>query len=256
MRFGVILIALAIIATLFIVAPLVSLVMQVPWSNLPASLENLEPFKLSIWTSTLATLFALMLGVPLAWILAKSNGRIAGTLRPLILSPIVLPPTVAGLALLSLWGRNGDLGHVVYETSGWSVPFTSTAVVIAGVFVSTPFVVLICESNFRQLPREIEDAAIIDRATNKQIFEKIALPQSRNSIFTAGLLAWARAIGEFGATLMFAGSFPGTTQTWPMFIYQQLDVEIETAYTNAILMLFLAIFVVYLLRNQLRETFR
>ena len=256
MRFGVILIALAIVATLFIVAPLVSLVMQVPWSNLPASLENLEPFKLSIWTSTLATLFALMLGVPLAWILDKSNGRIAGTLRPLILSPIVLPPTVAGLALLSLWGRNGDLGHVVYETSGWSVPFTSTAVVIAGVFVSTPFVVLICESNFRQLPREIEDAAIIDRATNKQIFEKIALPQSRNSIFTAGLLAWARAIGEFGATLMFAGSFPGTTQTWPMFIYQQLDVEIETAYTNAVLMLVLAIFVVYLLRNQLRETFR
>ena len=115
---------------------------------------------------------------------------------------------------------------------------------------------LICESNFRQLPKEIEDAALIDRADGNELFQKIAIPQSRSAIATGGILAWARAIGEFGATLMFAGSLPGTTQTWTMLIYQELDIDVPTAYSLSAIMLALSILIVYSLRKPLREALR
>ena len=117
-------------------------------------------------------------------------------------------------------------------------------------------VVLICESNFRQLPKEIEDAAIIDRADGSELFQKIAIPQSRSAIATGAILAWARAIGEFGATLMFAGSLPGSTQTWTMLIYQELDVNVDSAYALSAVMLFIAVAIVFFLRKPLREALR
>jgi molybdate transport system permease protein len=119
-----------------------------------------------------------------------------------------------------------------------------------------PFVVLICESNFRQLPKEVEDAAIIDRADGNELFQKIAIPQSRSAIATGAILAWARAMGEFGATLMFAGSLPGSTQTWTMLIYQELDIDVNRAYALSVLMLIIAVTIVYFLRKPLREAFR
>lgn len=204
----------------------------------------------------LATVIAILLGVPLAWVLAKSQSRATEFIRPLVLAPIVLPPTVAGIALISLMGRNGLLGRFIFDATGWAAPFTSTAVVLAGVFVGMPFVVLICESNFRQLPKEIEDAALIDRADGNELFQKIAIPQSRSAIATGGILAWARAIGEFGATLMFAGSLPGTTQTWTMLIYQELDINVDTAYVLSVLMLIIGVGIVFLLRKPLREAMR
>ena len=153
-------------------------------------------------------------------------------------------------------GRNGLLGRYIYQQFGWAMPFTSSAVVLAGVFVGLPFVVLICESNFRQLPKEVEDAAIIDRADAGDLFKKIAIPQSRSAIATGGILAWARAMGEFGATLMFAGSLPGTTQTWTMLIYQELDIDVNAAYSLSAAMLIIAIAIVFLLRKPLREAMR
>ncbi|MFM8620612.1 MAG: ABC transporter permease subunit, partial [Candidatus Nanopelagicaceae bacterium] len=113
-----------------------------------------------------------------------------------------------------------------------------------------------CESNFRQLPKEVEDAAIIDRADSGDLFQKIAIPQSRSAIATGGILAWARAMGEFGATLMFAGSLPGTTQTWTMLIYQELDIDISAAYSLSAAMLIIAVAIVFLLRKPLREAMR
>ena len=133
------------------------------------------------------------------------------------------------------------------------MPFTSSAVVLAGLFVGLPFVVLICESNFRQIPKEIEDAAIIDRVSGNELFSQIAIPQSRSAITTGLILAWARALGEFGATLMFAGSLPGKTQTWTMLIYQELDIDVPTAYSLSAIMLALSILIVYSLRKPLRE---
>ena len=244
---------LSVTAAAIIIAPLVSLMAKVPWSNFLGSLSDLTAIKLSIWTSTLAAVISLTLGVPLAWILAKSSNRISNLIRPLVLAPIVLPPTVAGIALISLMGRNGLLGKSIFEITGWSMPFTTSAVVLAGIFVGMPFVVLICESNFRQLPKEIEDAAIIDRVSGNELFQKIAIPQSRSAIATGGILAWARAMGEFGATLMFAGSLPGTTQTWTMLIYQELDVNVDTAYVLSAVMLAIGVSIVFLLRKPLRE---
>ena len=253
MKFGIMTKILSVAAAAIIITPLVSLIAKVPWSNFFGSLSDLTAIKLSIWTSTLAALISLTLGVPLAWILAKSSNRISNLIRPLVLAPIVLPPTVAGIALISLMGRNGLLGKFIFEITGWSMPFTTSAVVLAGIFVGMPFVVLICESNFRQLPKEIEDAAIIDRVSGNELFQKIAIPQSRSAIATGGILAWARAMGEFGATLMFAGSLPGTTQTWTMLIYQELDVNVDTAYVLSAVMLAIGVSIVFLLRKPLRE---
>jgi len=247
---------LSITAAAIIIAPLVSLMAKVPWSNFSGSLSDLSAIKLSIWTSTLAAVISLTLGVPLAWILAKSSNRISNLIRPLVLAPIVLPPTVAGIALISLMGRNGLLGKYIYEITGWSMPFTSSAVVLAGIFVGLPFVVLICESNFRQLPKEIEDAAIIDRVSGKEIFKKIEIKKYRSEIENGGILAGARAMGEFGATLMFAGSLPGVTQTWTMLIYQELDVNVDTAYVLSAVMLVIGVLIVFLLRKPLREAMR
>jgi len=256
MKVGALTKSLAAVATLVIVAPILALLIKVPWSEFFQTLSDLTAIKLSLWTSTFSALIALILGVPLAWFLAKSSHPITGFIRPLVLAPIVLPPTVAGIALIALMGRNGLLGRFIYQITGWSMPFTSSAVVLAGVFVGLPFVTLICESNFRQLPKEVEDAAIIDRADGNELFKKIAIPQSRSAITTGGILAWARAIGEFGATLMFAGSLPGTTQTWTMLIYQDLDVDVQSAYVLSALMLIIAITIVFLLRKPLKEALR
>ena len=247
---------LGAIATFIIVAPLIALLAKVPWTNLFSELSDLTAIKLSLWTATLSAAISLVLGVPLAWTLAKSNGRLVNLIRPLVLAPIVLPPTVAGLALLSLMGRRGLLGQYLYELTGWAMPFTESAVVFAGIFVGMPFVVLICESNFRQLPKDVEDAAIIDRADGNELFQKIAIPQSRSAITTGAILAWARAMGEFGATLMFAGSLPGSTQTWTMLIYQELDIDVNRAYALSVVMLFIAVTIVFFLRKPLREAFR
>ena len=256
MKIGKIVKTLAVIASFVIIAPLIALMAKVPWSSFFSSLSDLTAIKLSLWTSTLAASISLILGVPLAWILAKSSGKLTNFIRPLVLAPIVLPPTVAGIALLSLMGRNGILGKYIYQEFGWAMPFTTSAVVLAGIFVGLPFVVLVCESNFRQLPQEVEDAAIIDRADSGDLFQKIAIPQSRSAIATGGILAWARAIGEFGATLMFAGSLPGSTQTWTMLIYQELDINADTAYALSAVMLLIAVAIVYLLRKPLKEALR
>ena len=256
MKFGFAIKFFATLAALTIMAPLVALLTKVPWRNLFSHLSDTSAIKLSLWTSTLSALIALLLGVPLAWILAKSSSRTTNFIRPLVLAPIVLPPTVAGMALIALMGRKGLFGNYLYEVTGWAMPFTASAVVLAGVFVGLPFVVLICESNFRQLPKEVEDAALIDRADGKELFQRIAIPQSRSAIATGAILAWARAIGEFGATLMLAGSFPSKTQTWTMLIYQELDIRVDTAYALSAVMLIIAVAIVFLLRKPLREAMR
>ncbi|MBM3655843.1 MAG: molybdate ABC transporter permease subunit [Actinobacteria bacterium] len=247
---------LAAIAGFIVIAPMLALLMKVSWLNYFSNLGDLRAVWLSMWTSFLAVVIALALGTPLAWVLAKSKSRFLHIIRPLILAPIVLPPTVAGMALIALLGRNGLLGHFIYKSTSFSIPFTPLAVIIALIFVGLPFVVLICESNFRQLPKDVEDAALIDRAMPTHLFRLIALPQSRSAIATAGILAWARAIGEFGATLMFAGSLPGSTQTWTMLIYQELDIDQSAAYSLSALMLVLSIFVVFIARKPLRNSLR
>ena len=256
MKFGATTKIFASVATFLIAAPLIALLEKVPWSLFFQHLNGFEAIKLSLWSATLSALISLLFGIPLAWVLAKGSSNFLNLIRPLVLAPIVLPPTVAGIALISLMGRNGLFGKYIFEVTGWAMPFTSSAVVLSGIFVGMPFVVLVCESNFRQLPKDVEDAAIIDRADGNELFQKIAIPQSRSAITTGAILAWARAMGEFGATLMFAGSLPGVTQTWTMLIYQELDVDVQSAYVLSAIMLLIAVAIVFLLRKPLREALR
>ena len=249
---------LATIASLLLILPLLALFTKVPWGTLITRLgepNSLSAIRLSLWSSLLAALISVILGVPLAWVLARGNARVTNLLRPLVLAPMVLPPTVAGMCLLALLGRKGLIGRYIYESTGWAMPFTTSAVVLTGVFVGMPFLALVVESTFRHLPREQEDAAELDRATPFVLFRKIAIPQARNGIATGAVLAWARALGEFGATMMFAGSLPGLTQTWPMQVYFAADQDMGTAYALSAGMALVAFLVVYGLRRQLRYAF-
>ncbi len=136
MKFSILTKVFASLASFVIVAPLISLLIKVSWSNFFETLTNNSAIKLSLWTATIAAFISLILGVPLAWVLAKGSNRFTNFLRPLVLAPIVLPPTVAGIALISLMGRNGLLGKYIFHQFGWAMPFTSSAVVLAGVFVA------------------------------------------------------------------------------------------------------------------------
>ena len=250
---------LAWLAIIFIAAPCIALVVKVPWSTFFSSISqngSMTAVKITLWTSLIAALLCLLFGVPLGWWLSRSNQKLTNFIRPLVLAPIAFPPTVAGLALLALLNRRGLVGQWIYKSFHWQMPFTVYAVIFAGVFVGLPFIVLITESNFRQLTRDIEDAAVIDRASNAQILRLIAIPQARSGIVTGLVLAWARVLGEFGATMMFAGSLPGTTQTWTMQIYQELDINPGAAYALSVLMVAIAMAIIIALRRPLREAFR
>jgi molybdate transport system permease protein len=248
--------ALAILASFLLIAPMIALLAKVPWSSFTSRLthdQSVSAIQLSLWSSLLAAGISVVLGVPLAWVLARGNERISNILRPIVLAPIVLPPTVAGMALLALHGRDGLMGKYIYQATGWSMPFTSVAVVVTGVFVGMPFLALIVESNFRHLPKDLEEAAMIDRASTRDVFSLVALPQMRNGIATGAVLAWARALGEFGATMMFAGSLPGRTQTWAMQVYIDMDIDTGSAYTLSAVMLVIAVSVVFALRKPLTQ---
>jgi len=248
----------AIVASLVIVLPLFALLTKIPYFHLISALAKDHGFiaiRLTLITSFSALLISMALGIPLAWWLAHSPSRITHWLRPLLLAPIALPPTVAGLALLGLLSRKGLLGQYIYHATGWQMPFTIWAVIFAGIFVGMPFLVLICESTFSQLPRDVSEAAMIDRASDGQLLWWIAIPQGRSGIITGAALAWARVLGEFGATVMFAGSMSGTTQTWTLQIYQELDINPDSAYALSLFMIIIALFIIVALRKPLRDSF-
>jgi molybdate transport system permease protein len=246
------------LASLVIVLPMLALLVKVPYTHLLSSLQQdnaLIAIRLTLITSVSAILISALLGIPLAWWLSHSSARVSSWLRPLLLAPIALPPTTAGLALLGLLSRKGLLGQYIYSVTGWQMPFTVWAVIFAGIFVGMPFLVLITESTFIALPRDVEEAAMIDRATDGQLLWWVGIPQARNGIITGVALAWARVLGEFGATMMFAGSMSGITQTWTLQIYQELDINPDTAYALSLFMVLIAISIIVILRKPLRESF-
>lgn len=243
---------------LVVLLPVVALLSRVPWSNLAIQLtseSSLNAIRVSLITSVLAALISVLLGVPLAWYLARGPASITKWLRPIVISPLVMPPTVAGLALLTLMGRNGLLGKVSYEQIGWAIPFTMAAVVLAGVFVGMPFLVLVVEAVFRQIPIELEEAAQTLGANPSRVFWRISFPLARGGVISGLVLAWARALGEFGATLTFAGSLPGVTRTLPMEVYVAMEVDPASAYSISAMLILIAVTVVFLLRSNLIKAF-
>jgi molybdate transport system permease protein len=236
------LLAVSFIALLLLGLPQIVLVVRGVqtrgWEGLPGSGVT-EAILLSLITTSLSTLLTLLFGTPLAFVLARWKFPLRRLVRVLVELPIVLPPTVAGLALLLTAGRRGLLGPAL-STFGITLPFTTIAVVIAQMFVSAPFYIRAAQAGFQTIPREIEDAARVDGAAGLTMFRRITLPLSRTALAAGLTLSWARALGEFGATILFAGSIAGRTQTMPLLVYNVLESNIDAAIWASLILLALA----------------
>ena len=244
---------LAFVAGLFVVLPLLGVAVRLPWADawsLATSGAARRAALVSLQTSVVAALVAAVTGVPLGWWLARTRFRAVGLVRSVIVMPMILPPVVAGIALLSVFGRRGIIGQHLLEWWGISIPFTRTAVVLAQVFVSIPFLVLAVESAFRQLDAGLEDAARTLGASPMRVFLTIALPGARPAIIAGVALAWARSLGEFGASITFAGSFPGRTQTLPMSVYELVATEYDAALSVSFAMMIVSVVVIASLRGR------
>ncbi len=247
------LVALAGVGVAVLVLPLLALLLATPWTDLPALVADravLQALRLSLATATCATGVSLLLGVPLAWVLAHDDRRGAWLLRALVTVPLVLPPVVGGVALLLLLGRRGLLGGVLHAWTGVTVPFTSVAVVLAQVFVSLPFLVLSVEGALRGTdPRRAQVAQTLG-ASPAYVLRRVTLPAVAPGVAAGAALCFTRALGEFGATVTFAGSFPGTTRTMPLAVYQAMDAAPEQAVAMSVLLLCLSVTVLVALRGR------
>lgn len=238
---------------LVLVAPLAALVLRAPWSDLPRRLSDplvLEALRLSLLTSFLATAASLLLGVPLAWVLARGAVRGRAWLRALVTLPLVLPPVVGGVALLLLLGRRGIVGRWLLACCGISLPFTTAAVVIAETFVAMPFLVLSVEGALRSADPRYEEAAATLGASRWTAFRRVTLPLVAPGVISGAVLCWARALGEFGATITFAGSFPGETRTLPLAVYLALESDPGAAIVLSLLLLAASVAVLAGLRER------
>ncbi|CAB4619591.1 unannotated protein [freshwater metagenome] len=252
-RSSSLLIAFAVIAAVFLSLPLVAIFIRVPWSDLGSMLSEKstrDALLISMQTSLIAALLSCLFGVPLAWLLARSSLRGISMLRVVCITPMVLPPVVGGIALLTAFGRKGIVGQYLYDWFNISLPFTRSAVVMAQVFVAIPFLVLAVEASFRQSGRELEDAARTLGASPSRVFFTVALPAARPAIVAGLALAWARSLGEFGASITFAGSFPGRTQTLPMAVYELVSVDYRLSLVLSLVLIFISVGVLATMRDR------
>ena len=223
---GVVPAVLAAGALALVMLPLAGLAQRTPWSSIGTALRQhdaLLALRLSLECSLGALGVAIVLGLPLAWVLARHRFPGRSLARALVTLPMVLPPVVGGIALLYAFGRRGFAGRWLYEWTGWRLPFTAGGAIIAEAFVAMPFLVLTAEAAFRSVDQRAEEAAATLGATPAYRFRRVTLPALAPALGAGAALCWARALGEFGATITFAGNFPGTTQTMPLAIY--LDIE-------------------------------
>lgn len=243
----------ALVGFAFLLVPLLALLVRAPWRGLGRLLSEsdvLTALRLSLETATAATAAALVFGVPLAWVLARLRFPGIGLLRAIVTLPLVLPPVVGGIALLLALGRNGIIGRHLDQWFGVTLPFTTSGVVVAETFVSMPFLVVTVEGALRTADRDIEEAAVTLGASRLTVFRRITLPVIAPSLAAGSILCWARALGEFGATITFAGNFPGTTQTMPLAIYEAFEHDPEAAIALSLVLLLVAVVVLVALRDR------
>jgi molybdate transport system permease protein len=245
--------SVAVLALALFAVPLVALVGRAPLGRIPDLLTSaavLQAIRLSLVTSSSALALSTVLGVPLAWFLARRSGRGTGWLRAIAVLPMVLPPVVGGVALLLAFGRRGLLGGPLEQLTGIRLPFTTAGAVLAATFVAMPFLVVTVEAGLRQADQRLEDAAATLGAGRWTVYRRITLPQIAPSLGAGMALCWARALGEFGATITFAGNFPGRTQTMPLAVYLLLESDAEAAYVLSLLLLVVSVAVLVLLRGR------
>ena len=233
--------------------PLAGLLIRAPWTTLPQRLTEpgvLAALRLSLLTATLATLVCLLLGVPLAWLLARARFPGRRLVRALVTVPLVLPPVVGGVALLLVFGRRGLVGEWLDATFGFSLPFTTAGVVVAEAFVAMPFLVISVEGALRGADSRFEEAAATLGASRWTAFRRVTLPLIWPGVAAGAVLCWARALGEFGATITFAGNFPGRTQTMPLAVYLALEQDLDAAIVLSLVLLVVSVVILAGLRDR------
>ncbi len=250
---GVAVAVAAIVGVAFFLVPLVALIERAPWSSIGHEARNTQirtALRLSLECSLAATAVSIVLGTPLAWLLARSRLPGRSLVRTLTTMSMVLPPTVSGVALLLAFGRNGLLGQWLDRWFGLELTFTTAGVIVAEAFVSMPFLVLTLEGAFRTADRRFEDAAATLGASRWTTFRRITIPAIAPSLFAGAVLAWARALGEFGATITFAGNFPGKTQTMPLAVYLALETDPNGAILLSLTLVVISFVVLFALRSR------
>jgi molybdate transport system permease protein len=239
-----------------LVLPTLSLLITATPGDLLAGFHHpvtLPALLLSLCTTAASLIVVLVLGTPLAWWLAGARGRLGHAVETLVALPVVIPPAVAGIALLLTFGRRGLFGPAL-AAAGWSVSFSTTAVVLAQIFVSAPFYLQAATAAFRGLDRPLLFVARSLGASPGRIFFQVALPLARGGLVSGAAMAWARALGEFGATLMFAGNLTGRTQTLPLAIYTALESDLRAARALSLLLVVFAFGLLLILRRGAKAT--
>ena len=237
---------------LFIVLPLAAMATRVEWSNffgLVTSESSVAALELSLRTSAMSTLFCVLFGVPMAMVLARTTFRGQSLVKSVVLLPLVLPPVVGGIALLYTFGRKGLLGHS-FEVLGINIAFSTTAVVLAQTFVALPFLVVSLEGTLRTAGERYERVAATLGARPTTVLRRVTLPLVLPGLASGAVLSFARALGEFGATLTFAGSLQGTTRTLPLEIYLQRETDPDAAVALSLVLVVVAVLVVSLVNGQ------
>lgn len=252
-RIPVLIWVLAAFALALFVVPLLSLVIRAPWSDVVQMLSSRvvqDALKLSLVCSLIATVLCFVIGVPCAWVLAYSSLPGKSVLRALCTLSMVLPPVVSGVALIVALGRRGVVGQFLFSWWGIQIPFTVVAVVIAQTFVALPFLILTVDAALRQLDPVFDESARVHGATSWYSFRRIILPSIRPAVISGVVLAWARALGEFGATITFAGNLQGRTQTVPAAVFLALERNRGEAVMLSLILVVVSLVVLVSLRDR------
>jgi len=244
---------LAGIGVALVAVPLVAVVWRVPWSRLAAVLGDevvVDALRLSLATSAGAAVISLVIGVPLALVVARTEIPGRSLIRAIVTLPVILPPVVGGAALLYAFGRRGIVGGPLYEATGILLPFSGWGVVLANTFIAMPFMVLTVESALRGLDPRPEAAARTLGASRWTVIRRVTLPLLRPALVAGFVLSWARALGEFGATVTFAGNLQGSTQTMPLAVFVALESDRDAALAISLLLVVLSLAILVGLRDR------
>lgn len=247
------LVLLGAIGAVFFVLPLVGLVSRAPWSDLGSIIGSdvvVDALTLSVLTSLAATAISLILGVPLAWLLARTDFFGRSVVRAIVTLPMVLPPVVGGAALLFAFGRRGLVGEPLDDATGFLLPFSVWGVILANTFVAMPFLIITVEGALASVDSGFERAASTLGASRLTVFRRVTLPMISPSLKAGAVLVWARALGEFGATVTFAGNLQGRTQTLPLAVFVALERDRDVAVAISLVLVAVSLVVLVALRDR------
>jgi molybdate transport system permease protein len=247
---------LAIPLLLFFFLPVLAIFLKTPLNSIITNLTEtnaLKAISLSLFTSLITTCVTVLFGTPVAYLLSQKRSRFYRVIDTLVDLPTVLPPAVAGVALLMAFGRKGIFASWLTQY-GISIPFTTLAVIMAQTFIAAPLFIKSATISFSGINKELLHAAALDGATRSQTFRYIVIPLSWMGMLSGCVMTWARALGEFGATIIFAGNFPGRTQTMPLAIYIGFEIELNVALTLSVILIAFSFLTLIIVKNILHNS--